>query len=272
MMILTKQHLEDSVRWALDGFLLSPVFEFKQLCCRHPHEVCSYLTSFQTSDKAMGKPLPPIEYDQEVWACGVTYSRSRDAREAETDIKNIYDRVYEAKRPELFFKAIGWRVKGTHSAIRIRKDSHWNVPEPELTLLINTFGEILGYCAGNDVSSRNIEAENPLYLPQAKMYNGSCALGPGICIMEAGRMRNLAIRLVIERDGKIIFKGDTNSSQIKRSFEELASYLTMEMTFPFGTFLLTGTGIIPDEKFSLSVGDKVVITIDKLVLENRVES
>ena len=141
-----------------------------------------------------------------------------------------------------------------------------------MTLLINSFGEILGYCAGNDVSSRNIEAENPLYLPQAKMYDGSCALGPGICMTESDQMRNLAIQLVIERDGKVIFKGDTNTSQIKRSFEELASYLTMEMTFPFGAFLLTGTGIIPDETFSLSVGDKVVITIDKLVLENRVES
>lgn len=271
-MILTKHQFKDSGRWALEGFWLSTAFDFKQLCRLHSHEVGPYLTSLRTGDQAAGRPLPPIEYDQEVWACGVTYSRSRDAREAETDIKNIYDRVYEAKRPELFFKAIGWRVKGTHSAIRIRKDSHWNVPEPELTLLINSFGEILGYCAGNDVSSRNIEAENPLYLPQAKMYDGSCALGPGICITEPEKMRNLAIGLVIERDGKIIFKGETNSSQIKRSFEELASYLTMEMTFPFGAFLLTGTGIIPDEKFSLSVGDKVVITIDKLVLENRVES
>jgi 2-dehydro-3-deoxy-D-arabinonate dehydratase len=269
---ITWSIVEDSERWALDGFLLAPEFDFKQLCCKHPHDAPHYLTSFRTSDNAAGKPLPPIEYDQEVWACGVTYSRSRDAREAETDIKNVYDRVYEAKRPELFFKAIGWRVKGTQSAIRIRKDSHWNVPEPELTLLVNSFGEILGYCAGNDVSSRNIEAENPLYLPQAKMYDGSCALGPGICLTESERMRNLAIQLVIERDGKVIFKGDTNTSQINRSFEELASYLTLEMTFPFGAFLLTGTGIIPDEKFSLSVGDKVVITIDKLVLENQVES
>jgi 2-dehydro-3-deoxy-D-arabinonate dehydratase len=269
--MLIKHQFEDSERWALDGFLLSPEFDFKQLCRLHPHEVGPYMTSFRTGEKAAGQSLPPIEYDQEVWACGVTYSRSRDAREAETDIKNIYDRVYEAKRPELFFKAIGWRVKGTHSAIRVRKDSHWNVPEPELTLLINRFGEILGYCAGNDVSSRNIEAENPLYLPQAKMYDGSCALGPGICITESRQIRNLVIQLVIERDNKVIFKGETNTSQIKRSFEELASYLMMEMTFPSGAFLLTGTGIIPDEKFSLSAGDKVIITIDKLVLENRVE-
>jgi 2-dehydro-3-deoxy-D-arabinonate dehydratase len=271
-MILTKHQLEDSGRWAMDGFLLSPEFDFKQFCRLHSHEVPPYLTSCRTDDKSAGTLLPPIEQDHEVWACGVTYSRSRDAREAETDIKNIYDRVYEAKRPELFFKAIGWRVKGTHSAIRIRKDSHWNVPEPELTLLVNRFGEILGYCVGNDVSSRSIEGENPLYLPQAKMYDGSCALGPGICITGTKQMRNLAIQLVIEREGEVIFKGNTSTSQIKRSFEELASYLTMEMTFPFGAFLLTGTGIIPDEKFSLSVGDKVVITIDKLVLENRVES
>ncbi len=269
---ITKHQLEDSERWALDGFLLSPAFDFKQLCRMHPHEVSSYLTSLLTSDEAAGRLLPPIEYDQEVWACGVTYSRSRDAREAETDIKNVYDRVYEAKRPELFFKAIGWRVRGTHSGIRIRKDSRWNVPEPELTLLINSFGEILGYCVGNDVSSRSIEGENPLYLPQAKVYDGSCSLGPGICITETEQVHHLTIQLAIERDGQVIFKGDTSTSQIKRSFEELASYLTMEMTFPFGVFLLTGTGIIPDAAFSLAVGDKVTITIDKLILENNVES
>jgi len=271
-MILTKHQLHNSKRWALDGYLLSPEFDFKQLCCMHPREVSSYLTSLRSDEKAAGNPLAPVEYDQEVWACGVTYSRSRDAREAEADIKNVYDMVYEAKRPELFFKAVGWRVRGTHSPIRVRKDSHWNVPEPELTLLINSFGEILGYCAGNDVSSRNIEGENPLYLPQAKIYDGSCALGPGICMTDTEQMRNLTIQLVIERNGEVIFKGDTSTSQIKRPFEELASYLTMEMTFPFGAFLLTGTGIIPDEAFSLCVGDKVVITIDKLVLENHVEA
>jgi 2-dehydro-3-deoxy-D-arabinonate dehydratase len=131
---------------------------------------------------------------------------------------------------------------------------------------------MLGYCVGNDVSSRNIEGENPLYLPQAKIYDGSCAIGPGICMAEAEQMRKLTIQLVIERDGEVIFKGDTSTSQIKRSFEELVSYLTMEMTFPYGVFLLTGTGIIPDKAFSLTVGDKVIITIDKLVLENWVES
>ena len=271
-MILAKYRCGDAERWALDGVLLSPEFGFKRFCGMHSAETRSYLTSLRTGEQAVGQVLAPIEYDQEIWACGVTYARSRDAREAETEIKNVYDLVYEAKRPELFFKAIGWRVKGPQSAIRVRRDSHWNVPEPELTLLINSHGEILGYCAGNDVSSRNIEGENPLYLPQAKMYDGSSAIGPGICLTGTEQMRNLTIELVIARDGEVIFKGHTSTSQIKRPFEELAFYLTMEMTFPFGAFLMTGTGIIPEEAFSLSAGDKVTITIDTLVLENRVES
>ncbi|MFC1838060.1 fumarylacetoacetate hydrolase family protein [Thermodesulfobacteriota bacterium] len=270
-MILTKHKINDSERWVLDGFFLPSDFDIKKSLRLKADEFTAALLQMKTDETAAGEILPPIEYDHEVWACGVTYSRSRDAREAETDIKNIYDMVYEAERPELFFKAIGWRVKGTMTPIRIRKDSHWNVPEPELALLINSSGEILGYCAGNDVSSRNIEGENPLYLPQAKMYDGSCALGPGICLADVKQMENLSITLVIERADKIIFRGEINTSQIKRSFEELVSYLTMEMSFPFGAFLLTGTGIIPDEEFSLSVGDRVVITIDELVLENRVE-
>ena len=270
-MILTKHKVNDTERWALDGFFLASDFDIKKSLSLNANEFTAALSGMKTKEAASGDLLPPIEYDHEVWACGVTYSRSRDAREAETDIKNVYDMVYEAKRPELFFKAVGWRVKGTLEPIRIRKDSHWNVPEPELALLINSSGEILGYCAGNDVSSRNIEGENPLYLPQAKMYDGSCALGPGICLADVGQMENLPITLEIEREDKIIFKGDTSTSQIKRSFEELVSYLTMEMTFPFGAFLLTGTGIIPDEEFSLTEGDRVIITIDELVLENRVE-
>lgn len=269
-MILTKHKINDSECWALDGFFLSSDFDIKKSLGLNADEFIAALLQMKTDETAVGDILPPIEYDHEVWACGVTYSRSRDAREAETDIKNVYDMVYEARRPELFFKAIGWRVKGTLSPICVRKDSHWNVPEPELALFINSSGEILGYCAGNDVSSRNIEGENPLYLPQAKMYDGSCALGPGICLADVKEMGNLQIELEIERESEIIFKGKTSTSQIKRSFEELVSYLTMEMTFPFGAFLLTGTGIIPDEEFSLSVGDRVIITIDRLVLENRV--
>ncbi len=271
-MILTKHQCSNTQRWALDGFFLSPEFDFKQFCRLCSPETHDYLMSLKTDQKAEDVLLAPIEYDQEVWACGVTYSRSRDAREAETEIKNVYDLVYDAERPELFFKAIGWRVKGTQSPIRIRRDSHWNVPEPELTLLVNSFGEILGYCVGNDVSSRDIEGENPLYLPQAKMYDGSCAIGPGICLTKAENMRNLTIELQIRRAGQVIFTGDTSTSQIKHAFEELVAYLTMEMTFPFGAFLLTGTGIIPEEAFSLAVGDTVTITIDALVLENRIES
>ena len=270
-MILTKHKINNSERWALDGFFLSPDFDIKKALNLTAEEFTAALPRMKTDEAAAGDLLPPLEYDHEVWACGVTYSRSRDAREAETDIKNVYDLVYEAERPELFFKAMGWRVKGTLEPIRIRKDSHWNVPEPELALFINSSGEIIGYTVGNDVSSRNIEGENPLYLPQAKMYDGSCALGPGIFLTDPRQMENLTIALVIERDGKIIFKGDTSTREIKRSFEELVSYLTMEMTFPFGAFLLTGTGVIPDEEFSLNEGDIVTITIDKLVLENRVE-
>ena len=270
-MILTKHKTNDSERWAVDGFFLSSDFDFKKSLKLNRDEFTAALLRLKTDETAFGDLLPPIEHDHEVWACGVTYSRSRDAREAETDIKNVYDMVYEAKRPELFFKAVGWRVKGTRTSIRVRKDSHWNVPEPELALFINSSGEILGYCAGNDVSSRNIEGENPLYLPQAKMYDGSCALGPGICLADVKLMENLPVGMMIERKGKIIFKGETTTSQIRRPFEELVSYLTMEMTFPSGAFLLTGTGIIPDEEFSLYVGDRVIITVGQLVLENCVD-
>jgi len=271
-MYLTKHKNNNSVQWALNGKYLPAGFDFKNILQLPFSELENYLQNIKTEDPANDELLAPIENDQEVWACGVTYSRSRDAREAETDVKDVYEKVYEAKRPELFFKAIGWRVAGHNSTIRIRKDSLWDVPEPELTLVINSLGEIVGYCVGNDVSSRNIEGENPLYLPQAKMYDGSCAIGPGIVISSVDKIRDLPIKLEIERDGDIIFEDQIKSSQMKRSLEELASYLTMEMTFPNGAFLMTGTGIIPSEEFSLSVGDKVKITINSLVLENTVQS
>ena len=196
--------------------------------------------------------LPPIEAEHEVWAAGVTYLRSREARESESSVKDVYSRVYEAARPELFFKAAGWRVAGHRMPIRIRDDSRWNVPEPELTLVINAHGEIVGFCAGNDVSSRDIEGENPLYLPQAKVYNGSCALGPGIVLAEADDLRDLAIRLEVIRAGRSIFTGDTRTAQMKRPFEELVAYLCQELDFPRGVFLMTGTGIVPPQDFSLA--------------------
>jgi 2-dehydro-3-deoxy-D-arabinonate dehydratase len=179
--------------------------------------------------------------------------------------------VYEAERPELFFKAAGWRVVGPGDAIRVRADSRWNVPEPELTLVINRHGEIVGYCAGNDVSSRDIEGENPLYLPQAKVYNGSCALGPGIALAGPNELRDLGIGLKIARGGQTVFEGETRTSRMKRSFEDLAAYLYRELEFPRGAFLMTGTGIVPHESFSLTSGDRVRVEVGELVLENETQ-
>ncbi len=215
-----------------------------------------------------GAILPPLEPTQEVWASGVTYLRSRVEREAESTVADVYAKVYEAERPEIFFKALGWRVAGHGEKIRIRKDSDWNVPEPELTLVINKFGEIVGYTAGNDVSSRSIEGENPLYLPQAKCYDGSCALGPGIVLVD--EPGETGIHLSIERDGGEVFSGDAHTAQMKRRFTELAEYLTKEMTFPDGVFLMTGTGIVPGDGFTLLAGDVVRITVGELTLENEV--
>ncbi len=167
-------------RWALDNRHLSPDFTLARALQERAADLPALLESHLTGEQAAGHPLPPIETEQEVWASGVTYLRSQ-AREAESATADVYQRVYEAERPELFFKAAGWRVVGPGDAIRIRRDSGWNVPEPELALVLNRYGEIVGYCAGNDVSSRDIEGANPLYLPQAKVYDGSCALGAGSC-------------------------------------------------------------------------------------------
>jgi 2-dehydro-3-deoxy-D-arabinonate dehydratase len=220
--------------------------------------------------EADGRLLPPIEDHHEVWASGVTYLSSRMAREAESQSRDVYQKVYDAERPELFFKANGWRVQGSGERIRIRADSAWNVPEPELTLVLDAQGRIVGYTVGNDVSSRSIEGENPLYLPQAKVYDGSCALGPGIRLCDAAQMRDLPIRLDIERGKDSAFSGMTRSSQIKRKLPELAAFLFRELSFPHGAFLLTGTGVVPDENFTLQTGDSVRIDIDGLALENPV--
>jgi 2-dehydro-3-deoxy-D-arabinonate dehydratase len=270
-MYLTKHSTKSGSRWAANDYLLSADFSFKMLMQLPQNKLIDFIKR-QATDKEVTKDLlAPIEYDQEVWASGVTYYRSRDAREAETDVKNVYSKVYQAERPELFFKAIGWRVVGNNQPIRIRRDSHWNVPEPELTLTINSHGEIIGYCVGNDVSSRDIEGENPLYLPQAKMYDGSCALGPGIRIVDPELLTDLPIQIEIFRKDTLIFKDGTSSAQINRSLESLTSYLTREMAFPYGVFLMTGTGIVPPEDFSLRTGDRVRIDIDSLVLENTVQ-
>ncbi len=201
----------------------------------------------------------------------MTYLSSRMAREAESQNADVYAKVYSAARPELFFKAAGWRVRGPGAGIRVRADSHWNVPEPELVLLLDAAGAIRGFTAGNDVSSRSIEGENPLYLPQAKVYDGACAIGPAIRLCDADDLRDLPISLGIARGGANVFDGATRTSQIKRSLEELAGYLFRELAFPQGAFLFTGTGVVPGEDFTLQGGDVVRIDIGGLVLENAVE-
>jgi 2-dehydro-3-deoxy-D-arabinonate dehydratase len=216
--------------------------------------------------------LAPI-VSQEVWAAGVTYYSSRRARMAESKDAgggDFYDRVYVAERPELFFKATGRRVVGPGQAVRIRSDAKWSVPEPELTLLINAAGSIVGCTIGNDMSSRDIEGENPLYLPQAKVYNGSCALGPCILLCDEPS-RSSAIHLDIVREGKTAFSGITALTELKRDFKELVRFLFRDNSFPEGAFLMTGTGIVPGDEFTLAPGDVIRITIDGIgTLENPV--
>jgi 2-dehydro-3-deoxy-D-arabinonate dehydratase len=211
---------------------------------------------------------------QEVWAAGVTYYRSRNARMEESKDAgggSFYDRVYAAERPELFFKTTGRRVVGPGSAVRIRSDAQWSVPEPELTLLISPKGEIVGYTAGNDMSSRDIEGENPLYLPQAKVYDGSCALGPCVLLSSDPLTKATAINLEIARQEQIVFTGSTTLAELKREPKELAHFLFRDSSFPQGVFLMTGTGIVPPDDFTLASGDKVRITIDGIgTLENYV--
>ena len=202
---------------------------------------------------------------QEVWAAGVTYFRSRDARMEESKSAgggNFYDRVYSAERPELFFKATHNRVVGHYGKVAIRKDASWSVPEPELALLVSPSGKILGYTIGNDMSSRDIEGENPLYLPQAKVYGRSCALGPGILISPESLSSSTEIRLEILRAGQTAFAGSTNLSNLKREPSLLVHYLYRDNPFPTGCFLLTGTGIVPPDSFTLNHGDEIRISID----------
>ena len=206
--------------------------------------------------------LAPIDA-QEVWAAGVTYKRSRDARMEESTQQDAYDRIYDADRPEIFFKATARRVVGPGGTVTIRSDSTWDVPEPELTLVFNCHREVIGYTIGNDMSSRSIEGENPLYLPQAKTYLGSAALGPVITLHhEIDHPQEATITLIIERNDAEAFRGETSTAMMHRSLEELASWLHRGNTFPDGAFLMTGTGIIPPDSFTLQEGDMVRISID----------
>lgn len=260
--------LRDQVRFERDGAYFEP---------RTPFPIDEL---FRASDplgfaqRALGSaaPCPPPAAEaltapvqsQEVWAAGVTYLRSRTARMAEAKEAgggSFYDRVYEAERPELFFKASAHRVAAPGSAVRIRRDSRWNVPEPELTLAINAQGRIFGFTIGNDMSSRDIEGENPLYLPQAKVYDRCAALGPCLVLTEALPDPSTTITLEIRRGGAPIFQGDTTVGRIKRPLPSLADWLFRENTFPVGCYLMTGTGIVPPDTFSLSRGDEIRITI-----------
>ena len=209
------------------------------------------------------KLLPPIDR-QEVWAAGVTYKRSKTARmEESTSAASLYDRVYEAPRPELFFKANPHRVAGPGEPLRIRRDSQWNVPEPELALVLNSRLELVGFTVGNDMSSRDIEGDNPLYLPQAKIYDACCGLGPWITLSDAmPPAGEIGIRLTVRRQGAAAFEGSTNIAQMARSFDDLIGWLGRECSFPDGAILLTGTGVVPPSDFTLEVGDSVEITID----------
>lgn len=271
-MYLTRHNASTGPRWALDGRYLPASLRLSLLMELQEEALHRVLGSLPTSGAADDPLLPPVEEDQEVWASGVTYMRSREARMAESDVRDVYDKVYDAPRPELFFKALGHRVVGDGGTIRVRTDSLWNVPEPELVVLANQRGQIVGYTVGNDVSSRDIEGANPLYLPQAKVYDGSCALGPGIIIVnEPEEMRNLPISLSIARGEKNLFEASASVAQLKRPLEELVSYLTREIRFPTGVFLMTGTGIVPSDEFSLASGDQVRISVGSLTLRNQVE-
>ena len=271
-MHLTRHQTPEGPRWALDERYLPKELRLDLVLQLPKAAVADFLRSIPFGEVASDPLLAPLEPMHEVWAAGVTYLRSREAREAESTVKDVYARVYDAQRPELFFKAIGWRVVGSKMPIRVRDDSRWNVPEPELALVINSRSEIIGHCVGDDVSSRDIEGDNPLYLPQAKIYDGSCALGPAIHLGDTERLGDLSIHLAVTRGGRSVFEGETRTAKMKRALEELVGYLVDELDFPRGVFLMTGTGIVPPEDFSLQRGDVVRITMGSLVLENEVDN
>jgi 2-dehydro-3-deoxy-D-arabinonate dehydratase len=250
--------------------------DMEEIVCRP--DLDDYLDSVTAGGKLAEPPskhdlLAPIGR-QEVWAAGVTYFRSRTARMQESEEaggSRFYDRVYSAERPELFFKALPHKVVGPGGKVAIRSDARWSVPEPELALLINPWGRIVGYTIGNDMSSRDIEGENLLFLPQAKIYDRSCALGPGILIHRNPLPPTTAIELEVKRQDGIVFSGRTTLTEMKRRPEELVEYLFRDQTFSWGCFLLTGTGIVPQDSFTLAPGDTVRIMIGGIgVLENQV--
>lgn len=248
---------------------LTSLLEFEGLLAQLARLAGQNLPRLPLSDVLL---LPPVEH-QEVWAAGVTYLRSKKARMEESDFSaTAYDRVYDAARPEIFFKSMPDKVVGPRDAVGIRKDARWNVPEPELALVINSRGHIAGYTIGNDMSSRDIEGENLLYLPQAKIYNRSCALGPWIAVgASEEEARRWSIRLEILRGSEVAFAGETSVGQIKRRLPELVEYLFRSQSFPHGAVLLTGTGVVPPDGFTLHQEDRVQIRVSGIgTLENPV--
>jgi 2-dehydro-3-deoxy-D-arabinonate dehydratase len=257
-----------------DGFYQIKASSWDEIIARE--DLSAYLSKLGSQTKRMDSfpahdLLPPIG-SQEVWAAGVTYYRSRDARMEESKGGgggNFYDRVYAAVRPELFFKATPHRVVGPGQKVAIRPDASWSVPEPELVLFVTPGGKIAGYTIGNDMSSRDIEGENPLYLPQAKVYDRSCALGPCLLVSDQPLPVSTEISLQIRRARQTAFSGKTTLQEMKRQPEELVRYLYHSSTFPFGCFLLTGTGIVPPDSFTLQPGDEISITIPPIgILHN----
>ena len=220
--------------------------------------------TLKASDVMSAPLLPPLDL-QEVWAAGVTYERSRVARMEETaGAESFYDKVYTAERPEIFFKGAASRVSGHNGPIRIRRDASWNVPEPEIAVLVTAHGEIAGYTVANDVSSRDIEGENPLYLPQAKIYRESCALGPVVWLTDEETAPVFDIAITIQRRGGVVYEGKISTAAMRRSFADLADWLFRDNTFPHGCLLMTGTGIVPPDDFCLQAGDEVLITVDPI--------
>lgn len=223
--------------------------------------------SLQATISMDNEVLAPVGTNQELWACGVTYLRSKVGRQEESKSSggaDFYAKVYEAERPEVFFKSTPHRIVGHNDFVRIRKDSTWDVPEPELTLVVTSSGKIIGYTIGNDMSSRSIEGENPLYLPQAKTYDACAALGPCIYLTDQPLDRNTNIHLLIKRKNEPVFEGNISISQIKRTFEELVSFVYRACSFPYGCLIMTGTGIVPGSDFTLQSGDEISISIDHI--------
>jgi len=247
---------------SLDDLLRMPLAEIREM-------LDSAIAKRQRADPNVELVAPA--QSQEVWAAGVTYLRSREARLEETSQKDIYEHVYESDRPELFFKAAGWRVVPHGGEIGVRADSTWDVPEPELAVLSNSRAEIVAYACGNDMSSRSIEGENPLFLPQAKIYDRSCAIGPAAVLVWAVDVARAVVRMTIERDGKAVFAGTSTVADMTRAPARLVGVLHSSYTLPLGAWLLTGTSLVPPQPYTATAGDVVRIAIDGLgELSNRV--